>query len=155
MYNNYTNPYIGQQQRPQQYTQPQYMNYQQPIQPIQPIEPTQRVIGLQGKQVDSVDVVRAIDTPLDGSITYFPLADESAIVTKRLGIDGKSKIVIYKPIKDNSKEETTPKYITQEELESKIKGFNNEDIKLIKEDIKNLKRGLEDVSDIIKDKKGK
>ena len=29
---------------------------------------------LNGKQVDSIDVVKATDIPLDGSVSYFPIA---------------------------------------------------------------------------------
>lgn len=59
------------------YTMPQQNNYMQ-----------QPVSGLQGKSVDSLDVVKAMDIPLDGSISYFPLTDGSAIITKQLQMDG-------------------------------------------------------------------
>ena len=54
------------------------------------------VVGIQGKTIDNIEVVKAIDIPLDGSISYFPLADGSAIVSKQLQQDGTSKIIIYK-----------------------------------------------------------
>ena len=85
MYN--YNPYYGQ----QTYTPPRY-------QPMEPQYMTQQPKGLLGKSVDSVDVVKAIDIPLDGSVSYFPLTDGSAIVTKQLQMDGTSKIMVYKPI---------------------------------------------------------
>lgn len=53
--------------------------------------------GIQGRIVDNVDVVRATEITLDGSVNYFPLADGSAILTKQLQMDGTSKIVMYKP----------------------------------------------------------
>lgn len=87
MFNNNYNPY---------YNQPQRFQPTEPIQPIntQPYIPpqtnnTQQV--LLGKSVDSIDVVKAMDIPLDGTISYFPLTDGSAIVTKRLQGDGTSK----------------------------------------------------------------
>ena len=85
---------------------------------------------LNGKQVDSIDVVKATDIPLDGSISYFPIADGSAIVTKQLGMDGTSRITVYKPIVEESK---TVKYIT------------DEDLKDIKSEIKSLKKQLKEL----------
>lgn len=124
---------------------------QTPRQPQQAYKPQNAV--LQGKVVDSLDVVRATDIPYDGSVSYFPLTDHSAIITKQLQQDGTSKMVIYKPITDN--EEVKPKYITEEELKDQIKNMNSKDIKDMKEDIKALKRRLEDISDDLKYKKEK
>ena len=98
MYNNNTygfNPYMNQQR-----FQNQPLN-QQPIQQTLPQIP--QVCSLMGKQVDSIDVVKATDIPLDGSTCYFPLIDGSAIVTKKLQNDGTSKTIIYKPV-DNQEE---------------------------------------------------
>lgn len=124
---------------------------QTPRQPQQAYKPQNAM--LQGKVVDSLDVVKATDIPYDGSVSYFPLTDHSAIITKQLQQDGTSKMVIYKPITDN--EEVKPKYITEEELKDQIKNMNSKDIKDMKEDIKALKRRLEDISDDLKYKKEK
>ena len=120
-----------QQYNPSQYTQPQPLYKQQ--------------VGLQGKSVDSIDVVKAMDIPLDGSISYFPLADGTAIVTKQLQADGSSKTIVYKPI-DEKEINNVPKYITEDELEERIKNIDNDDIK---DDIKELKRKIEDLSEDI------
>lgn len=88
-----------------------------------------------------------------GSISYFPLTDNSAIITKQLQQDGTSKIIIYKPISEN--EETKPKYLTEEDFKEQIKNINSKDIKDIKEDIKGLKRKMEDITDEIKYKREK
>ena len=151
-----------------QYLQPQIPRYQtyQPYnnQPIQPQvqqpqmqtytpQPTTPIIqGLQGKTVDSIDVVKAMDIPLDGSISFFPLVDGTAIVTKQLQQDGTSKTLIYKPV-DNKEKVKQPIYITPEQLEEKMKGFNSKEIKDIKEEIKSLKREIRDITDEIKDKR--
>ena len=91
MYNPYLNQYYG--------SQP--MNRPQPMEmPIQPQNAPQIGLNrafLNGKQVDSIDTVKSMDIPLDGSISYFPLANGSAIVTKQLQQDGTSKITIYEP----------------------------------------------------------
>ena len=113
--------------------------------------------GLQGKVVDSLDVVKATDIPYDGSISYFPLTDNSAIITKQLQQDGTSKVIVYKP--EIRSAEKTPKYITEQEfqdqLKEQIKDVNSKDLKDMKEDIKILKRKLEDITDELKDKKEK
>lgn len=140
-----------------------YMNYgdyynQQPMQQVQPMQ--QNVyrpanVELQGKQVSSLEVVKATDIPLDGSISYFPLADGSLIATKQLQVDGTSKITIYKPINEEAKIVEQPKYVTQEDLNAQISNLNSEDIKDIKEEIKNLNKQIENALSKIKDKKEK
>lgn len=92
---------------------------------------------LNGKLVDSVDVVKAIDIPLDGSISYFPLTNGSAIVTKQLLTDGTSKTTIYKPVE----EKDTPKieYVTKEDLKKSIKEIDLSEIDDLKDEIKDLK----------------
>ena len=101
MYNNYGfNPYYPQQQRFQsmeQSQQPMMTTYQQPMQLTKPN-------NLLGKSVDNIDVVKAMDIPLDGSISYFPLTDGSAIVSKQLQTDGTSKMVVYKPAQEDKKD---------------------------------------------------
>lgn len=107
MYNNY-NPYYP--NRFQAPVQPQFMdNIQQITKPV----------GLLGKSVDSVEVVKAMDIPLDGSISYFPLTDGTAIVTKQLRTDGTSKTIVYRPVTEEEKE--TPKYVTFDEFNKTIK----------------------------------
>lgn len=125
--------YQPMEQQYNQYSQPQQM-YKQPI-------------GLQGKSVDSLDVVKAMDIPLDGSISYFPLTDGSAIITKQLQADGSSKTVVYKPI-DSKEPEALPKYITDEQLDEAIKKIDNKDLK---EEIKTMKRQIKEISNEIRD----
>ena len=104
MYNNY-NPYLNSGFNPnfrpieQQYPQ---NNINVPPVQQQPLNALKNT--LQGKQVDSLEVVKATDVPFDGSITYFPLTDNSAIITKQLQMDGTSKIIIYKPINEQKSE---------------------------------------------------
>ena len=76
-----------------------------------------------------MEVVKALDIPLDGSISYFPLTNGSAIITKQLQQDGTSKITIYEP-----KVEKSVKYVTMEEIEKRFKEYEEfeeefEDIK--------------------------
>lgn len=159
IYNPYTNPYLNYNQQSQQVQQFRQNQYK-----------PQNSIGLQGKVVDSLDVVKATDIPYDGSVSYFPLTDGTAIITKQLQQDGTSKVVIYKPMIDN--EESKTKYITENDLEKQLKDMdskfitgddlkdqlknvNSKDIKDLKEDVKTLKRKLEDIADDLKYKKEK
>lgn len=135
---------------PYQY-QPQQMQAQQPVQPVQPIPETpifKQPIGLQGKSVDSVDVVKAMDIPLDGSVSYFPLTDGTAIVTKQLQADGTSKTLVYKPTEMEDMDKL-PKYVTEEQFQEKMQNIDVS--KEVKEDIKNMKRQIKDISDDLSD----
>lgn len=120
---------------------------QRPMQqPIQPIEQSPVINGnrpvLNGKQVDSLDVVKTIEYPLDGSISYFPLTDGTGIVTKQMQMDGKSKITIFKPV---TEEKSEIKYITQKDLEKSLEGLKNDDLDDIKEEIKEIKNQLKEL----------
>lgn len=143
--NNFGQPYY----MPQQYGsyQPTQQFMQQPIQTIPKMQPTQQFMQLQGKLVDSIDVVKAMDISLDGSITYFPLTDGTAIVTKQLQQDGTSKTIIYKPIEAETPIENV-KYITMEDLNKAMKRYDNNEFK---EDLKMLKRKIKELTEDIKD----
>ena len=125
------------------YYQPQMNRYQpmeyqqyQPSYPQNPQTYPQASLGLQGKLVDSIEVVKAIDIPLDGSTSYFALADGSAIVTKQLQKDGTSKTIIYKPS------------ITSEDaLQSNL---NSSETNYIKEELKSIKRQIQTIANSLK-----
>lgn len=129
---------------------PYYGGYIPPIQQ----QMYRQALGLQGKTIDNLDAVKSADIPLDGSISYFALADGTAIATKNIQPDGTSKIVIFKPVSENEKTDE-PKYVTESVLNDKIKDFNIKDIKDIKEELKSLKRQVEDITDDLKEKRGK
>ena len=122
------------------YNQNPYFNpYFTPQQP-QATMPTMKFNSLQGKSIDNLEVVKAMDIPLDGSISYFPLVDGSAIVTKQLQQDGTSKITIYKPIEAD--EAATVKYATIEDIENHIKSIKMPDMKPLQDEIKTLKKQI-------------
>lgn len=116
MYGNYNNGF----------TQPMYMNNFQNTGTVR--QPVTSQLGLFGKVVDSPDVVKVTDIPLDGSTSYFPLTDGSAILTKKLQLDGTSKITVYKPVIEEEK--SIPMYVTFD------------DLKDIKEQIKDIENRL-------------
>ena len=131
------NPYMQAQQRqPETY------------QPLQYNRPT----GLQGKTVDNIEVVKAIDIPLDWCVSYFPLADGSAIVSKQLQQDGTSRLIVYKALTGEEKQAET-KYITENDLKAQFDEFNTKGIKDIRDEIKSLKKQIRDLTDDISEKK--
>lgn len=135
-------PQTQMQQIPQMPQMPQ-------VSQIPQVQRESKPLGLQGKLVDSIDVVKAMDIPFDGSISFFPLTDGSAIVTKQLQNDGTSKTVVYKPVEiSDIKKES---YITLEEFEKKIKEIDvKEEIKDIKKQLKNLNNDLRDLTEEVK-----
>ncbi len=139
MYNNYGyNPYYPQQRYQGVDTnnqQPMMATYQQPIQLTKPS-------SLLGKSVDNIDVVKATDIPLDGSISYFPLTDGSAIVSKQLQMDGTSKMVVYKPVKEDN--DDSKKFVTFEEMQSELAKIDILDLEDLKDEIKEIKKQLKE-----------
>ena len=143
-YNPYINRFYGQQQA----------NIPQPVEmPMQTQNAPQMGLNRQnilyGKQVDSLEVVKAIDIPLDGSISYFPLANGSAIVTKQLQQDGTSKITIYEP--KTQKEDT--KFATIEDIDKRLEKIDFNEIDDLKDDLEDLKKELKDIKNKLKTKK--
>lgn len=143
MYNNY-NPYYFQQ--PIQRTQGIEQVPQQPTY----IQPIAKPIGLLGKVVDNIEVVRATDIPLDGSTSYFPLSDGSSIITKQLKADGTSKIVVYKPVDEDNKQQ--PTYITIDEFNERFSEINIDAIEDLIEDFKDVKKDIKDLKTKLKGK---
>lgn len=145
----YGNPYYFQPQN--QRVQPieqQNQPYVSPIQNPMQNSPLQNRQFLNGKSVDSIDVVKAMDIPLDGSISYFPIADGSAIVTKQLQTDGTSKTIVYRPVNEEKKD--TPVYVTMPELEKTISELDFGDIEDIKDELKEVKKELKELKNKIK-----
>lgn len=138
----YNNPYMVYQPRV-----PSNNQYQQSMQPmIQPsITPTIQANNqtLLGKYVDSIEMVKASEIPLDGSIVYFPFTDGSAIVSKQLQVDGTTKTIIYKQSIETEIEQ--PKYITLEDVKKEISNIDFSDIDDLKEDIRDIKKQLKEM----------
>lgn len=159
-YNNgFVNPYYSQQIPMQMPMQNMQQNMQQNVRPVeqnyvQPnLQMNQQVykpqpIGLQGKVVDSIDVVKATEIPYDYSVSYFPLTDGSAIVTKQLMQDGTSKTTVFKPVEEKEVEKQEPKYITVEEFDETIKKIEKNSN--FDDELKKLKRNIEDLQDDVR-----
>ena len=148
-YGSYVPQYNNRFQQPEQ----QYQQYSQPSQQSYPQNPQaypQVAIGLQGKLIDNAEVVKVTEIPMDGSISFFPLADGSAILTKQLQTDGTSKVVVYKPSVESEKPVETPKYVTEDKVIELIQR-EPEEVKELKEEIRNLKRQLRDMSEDLRE----
>lgn len=99
-----SNPMVGYQERmlqlQQQYGMPQQMQQV-------PQQYPQQVNMLQGKVVDSLDVVKATDIPMDGNCYYFPKADGTEVYAKRWLPTGKTEVVVYKPSMEEKADSTS------------------------------------------------
>ena len=54
-----------------------------------------------GKMVESEDIVKATDIPMDGNMYYFPKADGSMIFSKQWLPNGTTRLIAFKPILDD------------------------------------------------------
>ena len=139
----YGNPYYNSGQRYQPMPTQPIMNQPMTPQPyIQPVQQPTSQVGLLGKSVDNIDVVKATDIPLDGSISYFPLTDGSAIVSKQLQNDGTSKMVVYKPVQEDKKDAI--QFATLEDIENAINDLDLSDIQDLRDDVKEIKKQLKE-----------
>lgn len=135
----YGNPYFAQQQR---FQQPMINQPTQPQPYIPTIQPINNPTSLLGKAVESIDVVKAMDIPFDGSISYFPLTDGSAIITKQLQTDGTSKMVVYKPVQEDKKDAI--QFATLEDIQDAINDLDLSDIQDLRDDVKEIKKQLKE-----------
>ena len=91
----------SQQYFPQQNPYMQRMeNLQQFQQTINPIPQTSPAFQPLGKIVESEEVVRSTEIPMDGNMYYFPTADGSAVYGKRWLSNGQTQILAFKPISE-------------------------------------------------------
>ena len=106
-----------------QYTQPQpqfnpYMqrmeNLQQFQQALQQPTVASQVPAL-GKVVESIDIVKVTDIPMDGNVYYFPKADGEEIYTKQFMPNGQTRILTFKPF-----ENAEPNNSADKDLKSQI-----------------------------------
>ena len=81
------NPYMQRMENLQQ--------FQQAIQPQPQMQGANNFTPL-GKIVDSVDIVKATDIPMDGNMYYFPKADGSEIFGKQWLANGQTRILTFK-----------------------------------------------------------
>lgn len=125
------NPYMQRMEQLQQFQQ----SLQPPIQP-----PIQNQFPALGKIVESIDIVKATDIPMDGNMYYFPTADGSAVYGKRWMNNGQTQILAFKPIL----EEETIKSSTND-LET-LYGANKEVLEGILDNLNTLNEKVDKIS---------
>lgn len=90
--------------QPQQYQGYFTPNMQQQLQ-MQQLQQIPMQQTSTGKVVDSVDIVRVTDIPMDGNAYYFPKADMSEVYSKRWLPNGSTEINTYVKVDVNQMEE--------------------------------------------------
>lgn len=86
-----------------QYQQPQFNPYLQRMENLQQfqqtLQPTNQIPAI-GKVVESMDIVKVTDIPMDGNTYYFPKADGTEIYSKQFMPNGQTRILTFKPVLD-------------------------------------------------------
>ena len=105
----YQNPMYGNNfaQQQQYQTQPQFI-------------PQQQQSGLGGKIVESFEVFKGIDIPIDGNTYYFPKADGSEIYSKRWLQNGTTEQITYKAIQEQTEEKENPLMVKLNGIEEQL-----------------------------------
>ena len=116
----------------------QLQQFQQSLQPTQ-MSASNKLMTL-GKIVDSVDVVKATDVPMDGNMYYFPKADGTEIYAKQWLQNGQTRILTFKPQFDD---ETNISSNNEEKL---ILGILEQFLEGIQNDIKVLNEKIDKIS---------
>ena len=106
----YQNPMYG--NNVVQQPQPQFMQQQLSAQPQQ--------TGLGGKIVESYEVFKGVDIPMDGNTYYFPKADGSEIYSKRWLQNGTTEQITYKVIKEETEEKENPLMLKLNGIEEQL-----------------------------------
>ena len=105
MYQNFSqmnNPYMPM-QNPYMDRMNFLQNYQQSLQQPAMLTPNSGIsmtnqMSTIGKVVDSIDIVKATDIPMDGNSYYFPKADGTEVYCKQWLQNGTTRILTFKPV---------------------------------------------------------
>lgn len=101
-------------------------NYQQPMMnmsnpymdrltQLQQYQQSLNTFSALGKIVESEDIVKTTDIPMDGNMYYFPKADGTEIYAKKWLPNGQTQILAFKPILDG-KANISPSGDTEHDL---------------------------------------
>ena len=132
----YVNPYLQRMENLQQ--------FQQALNPA----PVQNQFPALGKIVESMDIVKVTDIPMDGNMYYFPKADGTEIYGKQFGMDGKTRILTFKPLLEDNHSNSPSE---QEKINF---GAINDVLGAIQSDIRMLFDKVDKISKPEKAKKG-
>lgn len=109
MYQNFSqmnNPYMPM-QNPYMDRMNFLQNYQQSLQQPAMLTPNSGIsmtnqMSTIGKVVDSIDIVKATDIPMDGNSYYFPKADGTEVYCKQWLQNGTTRILTFKPVLEDN-----------------------------------------------------
>lgn len=132
------NPYLQRMENLQQ--------FQQTLNPM-PMQMQNQFPAL-GKIVESVDIVKVTDIPMDGNMYYFPKADGTEIYGKQFGMDGKTRILTFKPLLEDN-----PSNSPSDDIKTHFGAFS-EVLEGIQNDLKVLNEKVDKISKPEKAKKG-
>ena len=93
-----------------------------------------------GKVVESMDIVKVTDIPMDGNTYYFPKADGTEIYSKQFMPNGQTRILTFKPLLEDN-----PNTLSSEEEKLKFDTFKAF-LEGIQEDIKTLNDKVDKLS---------
>ena len=128
------------------YQQPQFNPYMQRMENLQQFQQAiQQPIQNQqfapiGKIVESMDIVKVTDIPMDGNVYYFPKADGTEIYSKQFMPNGQTRILAFKPILEDN-----PNILSSEQEKSLYEALNNVLVG-IQEDVKALNDKVDKIS---------
>ena len=118
---------------------PQFNPYMQRMENLQQFQQTinapqmpQNQFSLLGKIVESADIVKVTDIPMDGNVYYFPKADGTEIYSKQFLANGQTRILTFKPVTED-----TPNNLPPKDKQDEFGAFN-EVLKGIQSDIRTL-----------------
>ena len=127
---------------------PQINPYMQRMENLQQYQQTINPIPMNtfGKMVESIDIVKVTDIPMDGNTYYFPKADGTEIYGKKFMSNGQTQILVFKQTLIDE-----PNNLPLNDKKGQESAFNDV-LKGIQDDIKILN---DKVDKIIKPNKGK
>lgn len=137
------NPYLQRMENLQQFQQT--LNQPQVTAPITSFAPL-------GKIVESADIVKVTDIPMDGNVYYFPKADGTEIYAKQFMPNGQTRILTFKPLLEDEantlsngeeKSKTDTFALVLEGIQTDIKALNDK-LDKISKPAKAKKEVLED-----------
>lgn len=128
------NPYMQRMDQLQQFQQ----NIQQPMVSTS-MSGTNQFMSL-GKIVESIDIVKTTDIPMDGNTYYFPKADGTEVYSKHWMPNGTTQILTFKPILENE-----PNNSTHNQFELNF-GAISEVLSGIQNDVKELANKVDKIS---------
>ena len=144
----YQQPYM---QNPYMQRMENLQQFQQAIQPQPQMHGANNFTPL-GKIVDSVDIVKATDIPMDGNMYYFPTADGSSIFGKRWLANGQTQILAFKPILDNEPNNLSPNQIQVDfgAISDVLSGIQN-DIKALNDKVDKISKPSRAKKEVVED----